>query len=1167
MNENLILGKLFDVRRSAHTESYDDCLENTLPRIIKSMSPKLIHYNENGKNLTAKITFGDVSYSKPGKISEVNGVETIIPILPNMARHIGGSYLTDMKCKYRLEILYNTGNDHNVIYDSGTKELLLAQLPMMVMSKFCNMYDMTSREKEEKGEDPNEDGGYFVIRGGEYIIIPQEQKIQNMVYKNVTVDEEYSVWIQSKFEEKYPVYTEVFMDKNEHMFVSLSVYKDRKSKASIPLSVFYRAIGVITDKDIYENIGSDGENTDRLIKNSLEYDIKSNTVLGLNDNRRVLTQEEALIYIYQKTRDIYKKKTLGKKYTIHEKNSEIIAYISNIIFEEDFLPHIPGGILALDKKKKHFNIMVRTCINFATGIEERIDSDDYGNKRLQSAGPLLAQLFRFCFHEYVIKLFDTEFKKKLKEHTINTNYSKVMDTIYNYSKFEKLLTHMQVGEWPNSSAKGYGTKSGVTQSLQRRNIVDTMIHKEKVVFTTKKKGIRDHDPPELRKLHMTQYGYIDAYNTPDGQDIGKHKHKTISCHITLATSSSIIIEYIKSHKEFDDMLILIANINAKNIYDYGHVYVNGQILYVFNRKNIRYIFETLRNAKRRGLINRYTGIVLNSEKYDIVMYTDNGRPTRPLYVVNRNNNINSIEHIDPSWTFDECVANGIIEWMSSHEERFNAVIARNVQELNEHPEIFYNYCEIHPLFICDLSSGSMPLVNHNQAPRLVFQAQMTKQALSRSYVPNQRFRIDTDTISCPDTELGITFSEIGHYIGIDEYPNSKNPMVAICPYYGANIEDAIVVNQRYVNMGNYDIYVNNIVEVTRSSENEMFGLPEKDNTDDYKGLLAYKHLQKNGMPIIGSLIESGDVICGVIRKIEKKNIKKNEYECHSKVYTNPYPARVISVDYRPVETNNKNKIVKIKVESHRKVEPGDKFARCPAQKGVVGMVEVCENLPFVAYGEKLSGIIPDIIYNPHGDITRMTIGDKILQGTNIIGAELGIRIDGTGFKGITVDQTVAQLKKLGYTEMGKVRMINGITGYIMENPIMIGPGTYYRLKRIVAVSIKARESGNYDHQYHQPTKGSNGEHKGDKLGYMEDDAIGAGGCQYVLNEKTFAHSDHHEVYIDETTGFICTGNEKTKIFSHINGNTKIAKINLPWTYYYFIQTMGVMGMTVKFELL
>lgn len=117
---------------------------------------------------------------------------------------------------------------------------------------------------------------------------------------------------------------------------------------------------------------------------------------------------------------------------------------------------------------------------------------------------------------------------------------------------------------------------------------------------------------------------------------------------------------------------------------------------------------------------------------------------------------------------------------------------------------------------------------------------------------------------------------------------------------------------------------------------------------------------------------------------------------------------------------------------------GDKFSSRHGQKGICSRIYPVEDLPFTE-----SGLTPDIIFNPHGFPSRMTIGMMIEFMAGKSAAIYGHAHDATPFQFADkesqspIDYYGKLLQKAGYSYYGTESMYNGITGRQLEVKIYV----------------------------------------------------------------------------------------------------------------------------------
>jgi DNA-directed RNA polymerase beta subunit len=135
------------------------------------------------------------------------------------------------------------------------EKIYLGKFPIMVQSDYCVLKDLPREVRHTMGECVNDLGGYFIIDGKEKTVVSQEKFADNMLYIRDVNDEHYlySAEIRSVSENvSKPIRTlsvkivtpsKSYSNKN----IVVNIPNVRKP---VPLFIVFRALGIISDKDI-----------------------------------------------------------------------------------------------------------------------------------------------------------------------------------------------------------------------------------------------------------------------------------------------------------------------------------------------------------------------------------------------------------------------------------------------------------------------------------------------------------------------------------------------------------------------------------------------------------------------------------------------------------------------------------------------------------------------------------------------------------------------------------------------------------------------------------------------------------------------------------------------------------------------------------------------------
>jgi DNA-directed RNA polymerase III subunit RPC2 len=256
-------------------------------------------------------------------------------------------------------------------------------------------------------------------------------------------------------------------------------------------------------------------------------------------------------------------------------------------------------------------------------------------------------------------------------------------------------------------------------------------------------------------------------------------------------------------------------------------------------------------------------------------------------------------------------------------------------------------------------------------------------------------------------------------------------------------------------------------------------------------------------------------------------------------------------------TSNENDhfMIKINIRSTRRPELGDKFSSRHGQKGVCGLIVPQEDMPFNDLG-----MCPDLIMNPHGFPSRMTVGKMI----ELIGGKAAV-LDGkfrygTAFGGDKVVDIGNTLISHGFSYCGKDMLTSGITGEPLSAYIYMGPVFYQKLKHMVLDKMHARARGPRAVLTRQPTEGR-ARDGGLRLGEMERDCVVGYGASNLLIERLLLSSDAFPVEICNDCGQI----GYDSYCHYCKNRTQMSLVRLPYGCKLLFQELQAMNIMTRLK--
>jgi DNA-directed RNA polymerase III subunit RPC2 len=1082
-----------------HTDSYDYFINVSLKEIVKAN--EIIVSDADPRKW---IRFTDIRVGKPCRIEDARTGWVQTEVTPNECRLRDMTYAAPIV----VDFVYprQSGNVRKT-------NVTIGRVPMMLRSSKCVLNGRSETEMAWLNECAVDPGGYFVVRGQEKVILVQEQ-----LSKNRVIVESFKGAIQASVTShtaNIKTKTYVVLKKN-HLYLKHNCLNE-----DIPVAIVLRAMGVQSDYEILLLAAG----------NNAQYQDEFAPNLELAALEGIFTQEQALDYIATRLKP---ERFGGSKKEYKTPKQQALEKLAGTV-----IPHVEVEGLNFRPKALYIAHMTRRVLMVMNDPKLVDDRDYVGNKRLELAGQMLALLFEDLFKDCTRQIkMQMDKTLKMKNPTQEFDPVRIVEQIESRisSGMERAIS---TGNWTLKRFRM--DRAGVTHVLSRLSYISALGMMTRISSQFEK--TRKVSGP--RALQPSQFGMLCTSDTPEGEACGLVKNLALMTHITTADEEGPVrkMMYVLGAED-------VTSSSGTEIYGDGAyiIFVNGTPA-ALTRQPKQFLIG-FRKFRRMGRISEFVSIYINHHHNGVHIATDEGRVCRPLIVVEKGKSKVTVRFLESlrkgTMNFDDALSRGIVEYLDVNEEN-DSNIAVYEKEINEHT----THLEIEPFTILGAVAGLIPYPHHNQSPRNTYQCAMGKQAIG-AIAYNQFTRIDTLLYLMVYPQKPMVTTRTIELVKYDKLPAGQNAVVAVMSYSGYDIEDALVLNKASCDRG-----------FGRCQVFKKVSMPLKSYGNGYQDRLAdrdpnntrHRKIGKDGLVEVGCELENSDMYMLKEQPINQASAipaREQKWSPMHMSYKLPDPCYADKVMITSNESNGT--IIKIQTRQTRRPEIGDKFSSRHGQKGVVGLLAEQADMPFSD-----SGVVPDIIMNPHGFPSRMTVGKMLELVSGKAGVLGGTQEYGTPFGGSKVEDVGATLVKHGFSYSGKDTLTSGITGESLPFYVFFGPIYYQKLKHMVQDKMHSRSTGPRAILTRQPTEGRSRQ-GGLRLGEMERDCLIAYGASQLLLERLMISSDAHDVDVCQNCGMMGYNNWCQSCSS----SRSVVRMTMPYAAKLLIQEL--MSMNVKASL-
>jgi len=1205
-----------------HIESFNAFLEIGLDRIVQQVPPIVIEPDEgNDIDPTMRIFLRELKIDKPmyqagADRLAARDMQSEPDIYPADCRSGHFTYGGLLKATFEQRM----GDDPNTI----RVDVDLGNVPIMVRTLACNLQGLGPKELVKRREDFTEYGGYFIMNGIERVI-----RMLIMPRANFPM-----ALIRGSYKNRGKLYTDkattirCMRPDGSTLTNTLHYCRDgsctlrfshMREEWLIPLATVAYCLHPVNDQLLLDLLsgGSDAQNI-YLRERALVMLQQQHALQPHN------SQKEALRYLGSKFRVCLR--DAPRKWSDDEVGADIVRRF--------FFVHTKDGW----EKLQCLCVLFQKLMGLVREQLEPDNQDTMSSHEVLLPGQLYGMVMKESIEVAMVRARQIIVKWLRKSEGGRSKEN--LDSFKNSSQLlkrallaandvdKRMQNFMSTGNVGSRSGLDLMQKSGYTIVADKLNALRYSSH-----FVSIHRGqyFAEMKTTTVRKLLPETWGFLCPVHTPDGSPCGLLNHISNKCRA---------VWRFPEPQELDAVAELLGRLGAeirprKLLIDHtgttspgwdpppmasqtqAWVMLDGRALGHVDFSKLEDVAKQLRAAKvdgQHGIPDTLEIVcILRDWKHlfpGLYLFLSPSRLMRPIKCL-RSGKLELVGPLEQLFLNVAVLDKELAEAQTMLKN--NKYIPSDGGEIPEQLPADYTHQEINPTEIFSMLANLTPFSNHNQSPRNMYQCQMLKQTMGTPY-HNHVYRTDNKVYRIQTPMKPLVRTELWEEAGLDAHPPGFNAVVAVITYTGYDMEDAMIINKASYDRGFGDgsVYKVKIIDAAPDSVS-----PERKAACYFSNVLPWRGgvkrvvpegpndkatLQDDGFPAIGTLVKQGDAICCVISGEGKPVVTRHKdaedafVEQVSLINGFDLPSSGLKGDCSRVS---------IKLRMPRRPLVGDKFSSRHGQKGVMSILWPSEDMPFTE-----SGIQPDILFNPHGFPSRMTMGMLIESFAGKGAAMEGKTVNATTFRSYSgrycendnehdtflmsdegkkatptpnIDgPEVAEyfgscLAKHGFQRLGTERMYSGIHGTELETQIFMGVIYYQRLRHMVSDKAQVRARGPVDRLTAQPLKGRQ-RHGGIRFGEMERDSLLAHGTAFLLHDRLMRSSDHDIGYVCPKCGSILTPQSNAHIVhkalrkgragepwecppcsKEVGQSVRCIEMPLPWVFRYLTCELAAMN--------